>query len=78
MLVRALVCLRRVVPPTASEVTLSRTFLQAAEGNLLLAWLLVVGAGLATAVGAAFAFFAKITDHRLLACALGISAGVMT
>lgn len=44
----------------------------------IFAFALVIGAGLCTTLGAAFAFCGKVTDHRLLACALGLAAGVMT
>ncbi|BCR06215.1 zinc transporter ZupT [Desulfuromonas versatilis] len=47
------------------------------EGNLLWAFGLTLFAGLATGVGSAAAFFAKRTNTRLLAVALGFSAGVM-
>lgn len=42
-----------------------------------LAFGLVIAAGAATSLGAALAFFAKLNDHRILAGALGVSAGVM-
>jgi len=46
----------------------------------LIAFLLVCGAGLSTALGASFVFFPKLvtlTSHKTLAGALGASAGVM-
>lgn len=45
--------------------------------SFAVALLLCVGAGLATAVGAAVAFFARETNHRLLSIGLSFSAGVM-
>ena len=45
--------------------------------DVAVAFALVLGAGLSTTIGAAFAFCAKLTDVRMLACSLGISAGVM-
>lgn len=47
------------------------------EGNILLAFLLTLFAGLATGVGGAFAYFSRRTNTRFLAGALGFSAGVM-
>ncbi len=47
------------------------------EGNFIWAFGLTLFAGLATGVGSATAFFAKRTNTRLLAVALGFSAGVM-
>ena len=47
------------------------------DGNVLLAFGLTLFAGLATGVGSAIAFFARRTDTRFLAVALGFSAGVM-
>uniref|UniRef100_A0A7S2E0S1 Uncharacterized protein n=1 Tax=Helicotheca tamesis TaxID=374047 RepID=A0A7S2E0S1_9STRA len=49
--------------------------------NVGVAFALVIGAGAATAVGAAVVFFpslVKLASRRVLASALGISAGVMT
>ena len=49
--------------------------------NVGLAFALVAGAGLATALGAAVVFFpslVKLASPRVLASALGFSAGVMT
>lgn len=39
--------------------------------------LLTLGAGLATGIGSAIAFFAKRTNKRLLSFSLGLSGGVM-
>jgi len=47
------------------------------EGNIWIAFLLTLFAGLATGIGGAIAFFAKRTNTRFLAAALGFSAGVM-
>lgn len=48
-----------------------------AESSVLFAFLVTLGAGLATAVGAAFGLFAKHTNRSFLALSLGFSAGVM-
>jgi zinc transporter, ZIP family len=45
--------------------------------NLALAFGVTTAAGLATGIGAAMGLFAKTTNHRFLALALGFSAGVM-
>lgn len=45
--------------------------------SVLLAFAVTTAAGLATGVGAALGLFAKTTNHRFLAMALGFSAGVM-
>lgn len=45
--------------------------------NILFAFGLTVFAGLATGIGSAIAFFAKRTNTKFLAMALGFSAGVM-
>ena len=45
--------------------------------NILLAFLLTLGAGLATGIGSAIAFFANHTNKKFLSFALGMSAGVM-
>ena len=45
--------------------------------DVAVAFALVLGAGLSTTIGAALAFCAKLTDLRILAGSLGISAGVM-
>ena len=45
--------------------------------SVLLAFAVTTAAGLATGVGAALGLFAKTTNHRFLALALGFSAGVM-
>ena len=47
------------------------------DGNLLLAFALTLFAGLATGVGALFAFFTTRTNKKFLSVALGFSAGVM-
>ncbi len=47
------------------------------EANLGIAIVVTLFAGLSTAIGSAVAFFAKRTNHRLLAIALAFSAGVM-
>lgn len=47
------------------------------ESNILLPLLLTLGAGLATGIGSAIAFFARRTNKRLLAFSLGLSGGVM-
>lgn len=47
------------------------------EENVLYALLLTLGAGLATGIGSAIAFFAKTTSRKFLSFALGLSAGVM-
>jgi len=48
-----------------------------ADGNVALAFGLVIIAGLCTTVGSTFAFCANLSDPLLLAGALGVSAGVM-
>lgn len=45
--------------------------------NVALAFAVTTGAGLATGIGAALGLFAKRTNYRFLALALGFSAGVM-
>lgn len=47
------------------------------DSQVLMAFGLTLFAGLSTGVGSAIAFFAKRTNTRLLASALGLSAGVM-
>ena len=47
------------------------------ESAVLFAFLITLAAGLATAVGAAIGLFAKHTNRKFLASALGFSAGVM-
>ena len=47
------------------------------SNNILLAFLLTLGAGLATGIGSFLAFFTKRTNTKFLAVALGFSAGVM-
>lgn len=48
-----------------------------AEGNVGIAFALVIGAGLSTTLGACAAFWAKLASPRTLAVGLGVSAGVM-
>ncbi|MFA5499371.1 MAG: zinc transporter ZupT [Candidatus Cloacimonadia bacterium] len=45
--------------------------------NVLYAFLLTLGAGLATGIGSVLAFFTKRTNTRFLSIILGFSAGVM-
>ena len=47
------------------------------EQNILFPLLLTLGAGLATGIGSAIAFFAKRTNKRVLSFSLGLSPGVM-
>lgn len=47
------------------------------ETNILIPLLLTLGAGLATGIGSAIAFFAKHTNKKLLSFSLGLSGGVM-
>src|SRR5574344_1090911 len=47
------------------------------EHNILIPLLLTLGAGLATGIGSAIAFFAHRTNKRLLSFSLGLSGGVM-
>ena len=47
------------------------------DSAVLFAFLVTLGAGLATAVGAAVGLFARHTNRQFLALALGFSAGVM-
>jgi ZIP family zinc transporter len=47
------------------------------DSSLVLAFLVTLGAGMATALGAAMALFRKKTSRSFLALALGFSAGVM-
>lgn len=47
------------------------------DTNLLIPLLLTLGAGLATGIGCAIAFFARRTNKRLLSFSLGLSGGVM-
>lgn len=47
------------------------------ESNILIPLLLTLGAGLATGIGSAIAFFARRTNTRLLSFSLGLSGGVM-
>ena len=45
--------------------------------NILMGFMLTAAAGLSTGIGSCIAFFAKRSDTRFLACALGFSGGVM-
>ncbi|QWC00775.1 zinc transporter ZupT [Mycoplasmatota bacterium] len=45
--------------------------------TILLAFLVTLGAGLATGIGSILAFYRKKTDKKFLSAALGFSAGVM-
>ncbi len=45
--------------------------------QVILAFALTLGAGLATGIGSAIAFFAHHTDRKFLSFTLGLSAGVM-
>ncbi|MDR0510245.1 MAG: zinc transporter ZupT [Rikenellaceae bacterium] len=47
------------------------------DSNILIGFLLTLGAGLATGIGSLAAFFARHTDRRFLSFSLGLSAGVM-
>lgn len=47
------------------------------DTNFIIPLLLTLGAGLATGIGSAIAFFAKRTNTRLLSFSLGLSGGVM-
>jgi len=50
------------------------------QGNVAVAFGLVIGSGLATALGASVVFFpslVKLASRRVLAAGLGFSAGVM-
>jgi ZIP family zinc transporter len=47
------------------------------EPAVIFAFLVTLGAGLATAIGAGLALFARHTNRKFLALALGFSAGVM-
>lgn len=49
----------------------------AMTSNVLIPFLLTCGAGLATGIGSAIAFFARSTNKRLLSFSLGLSGGVM-
>lgn len=48
-----------------------------ATPTIILAFGVTLAAGLSTGIGSLFALFARETDHRFLAGALGFSAGVM-
>lgn len=45
--------------------------------DVAVAFALVIGAGLSTTIGAAFAFCGSVADERFLSISLGVSAGVM-
>lgn len=47
------------------------------SGRVGLAFGLVIAAGFSTCLGASIAFFVKVTNKRILAGALSLSAGVM-
>lgn len=47
------------------------------DGSILIPLLLTLGAGLATGIGSAIAFFTRRTNRKLLSFSLGLSAGVM-
>jgi ZIP family zinc transporter len=47
------------------------------DGALALAFLVTLGAGLATAIGSAIAFFTKHTNRAFFAVSMGFSAGAM-
>ena len=47
------------------------------SGDVLLALLVTLAAGLCTSIGSAIAFFTKTTNRVFLTLALGFSAGVM-
>ena len=47
------------------------------ESALILAFLVTLGAGLATGIGSTIAFFAKTTNQGFFAVSMGFSAGVM-
>ncbi len=47
------------------------------QGNVALAFLLTILAGLATGIGSIMAFLSKKFNHKFLAASLGFSAGVM-
>lgn len=55
----------------------TRVQAKVAEGNVTLAFVFVTGAGLATTIGSAFVFCTGLANHKMLAGALGASAGVM-
>eukprot|EP00798_Chlamydomonas_sp_ICE-L_P011404 gene11404-12107_t len=61
-----------VSPPLSPDTSIELT-----PANVGLAFGLVIAAGAATSVGAAIAFLVKINNHKILALALGLSAGVM-
>lgn len=47
------------------------------EGNILIAFVLTLGAGLATGIGSLIALLAKETNTKFLCASLGFSAGIM-
>lgn len=47
------------------------------DGNVLIAFLVTLAAGLSTGIGAAMAFFTRTTSKTFLSVSLGFSAGVM-
>lgn len=51
--------------------------LKTMDSQFLIPFLLTLGAGLATGIGSALAFFARPTNKRLLSFSLGLSGGVM-
>jgi zinc transporter ZupT len=48
-----------------------------AQGNVGVAFALVLGGGLATCIGACIVFCIKLATPKLLASSLGFAAGVM-
>jgi len=59
------------------RLALSLPLNEAMDIRFLIPFLLTLGAGLATGIGSAVAFFARRTNKRLLAFSLGLSGGVM-
>lgn len=55
----------------------SSNSIELTPANVGLAFGLTIAAGAATSLGAALAFLVRINNHRILALALGVSAGVM-
>ena len=47
------------------------------DGNILIAFLVTLGAGLSTGIGSAMTFFSRTTSKNFLSISLGFSAGVM-
>ena len=66
-----------VLNPSGFFVSLPNRYIRMEEHNILIPLLLTLGAGLATGIGSAIAFFAKRTNKRLLSFSLGLSGGVM-